>query len=427
MAGFMPMNILHVSHAYPPSIGGSQTLMRNLSEQLAARHGDRVTVLTTVADDIAYFHRGGAALPAGVTLVNGVTVERFRVYTGLRRVRQMLAAAAYRLRLPYNDYWRTLEQGPIMPGLAQRIAASRADVVMATAFPLRHMYDTLAGAQRGRLPLVYLGALHLTDRWGFDRPMIYRAIRQADGYIAQTTYERDCLIQRGVEPGKIWVTGVGVHAERFAQVDGAAIRRRLGLGDDPVVTVMAKQVERKRYDLLFQAMARVWQQIPAARLLIAGGRTGYSDRIEAMIAALPAEQRDRVTVVTDFDEGEKAELLAAGDLLVLPSADESFGIVFLEAWACGKPVIGAGVGAVASLIDDGVDGLLYDYPQPESLAHALLTLLRSQDLRTQLGEAGRQKVLATYTWERVAEQVRATYIAVIQNHQRREGSDIGSS
>jgi glycosyltransferase involved in cell wall biosynthesis len=131
-----------------------------------------------------------------------------------------------------------------------------------------------------------------------------------------------------------------------------------------------------------------------------------------------------VKVVANFDEAEKAELLAASDLLVLPSADESFGIVFLEAWACGKPVIGAGVGPVASLIDDGIDGLLYDYPQPESLAQALITLLRSPAMRVQLGEAGRQKVLATYTWEKVADQVRATYVTVIQNHQRSKGSEL---
>lgn len=405
------MNLLFVVHAYPPSLGGSQMLTAQVAERCVGFYGDRATVYTTVADDPTYFWRGGTALPPGMDIRNGVTVARFPVIYQGRLLRRSLAAAAYRLGLPGNDVLRTLEQGPIVPGLAQRIAESRADVVFATAFPLRHIYDAVKGARQGKLPLVLLGALHLHDRWGYDREMIFRAIRQADRYIAHTPHERDAVIARGADPARVHVVGAGVDLTGFATGSDPArrfaTRAQLGLGDDPVVVMLAKQVKRKRFDLLLAAMQQVWEEFPTVRLLLAGGHTTYSSTLEAMIAALPPARRDRVTLVSDFAEADKPGLLAAGDIFVLTSVEESFGIVLAEAWGAGLPVVGAGSEAVGSLIRDGVDGLHFDYPDPASLARALRTLLARPDLAAQLGQAGRAKVLAHYTWDRVAAQIRA--------------------
>lgn len=401
------MKVLQVVHAYPPSRGGSQFLAQQIAERLVRDYGDEVTVLTTVADDTAYFWRGGDALPAGVEQQNGVTIHRLPVLYQGRWLRRTLAALSYRLQLPGNDRWRTLEQGPIVPGLARRVAQSGADVIFANAFPLQHMYDALKGAQRAHIPLVYLGALHLHDQWGYDRPMIYRAIAQADAYIAHTEVERDAVIARGADPAKVSVIGAGVDLAAFVQTDGAKIRHQLGLGDDPTILVMAKQVARKRFDLMLRAMQQVWATVPAARLLLAGGRGDYSTRLASMIAALPEAWSNRVTVVSDFADAEKADLLAACDLMVLPSVEESFGIALVEAWACGKPVVGAGKGAVASIIDAGVDGLHFDYPHATSLADACITLLTQPDLATRLGQAGREKVQAHYTWDQVSAKIRA--------------------
>jgi glycogen(starch) synthase len=408
------MKVLQVVHAYPPSKGGSQFLAQQVAQHLANRYGDEVTVFTTVADDLNYFWRGGDAFPPGMEQQNGVTVHRLPVLYQGRWLRRAMASLTYRLRLPTNDYWRTLEQGPIVPGLAKRIATSDAQVVFANAFPLRHMYDTQRGAQRAGIPVVYLGALHLHDRWGYDRPMIYHAIRQADAYVAHTDVEREAVIAQGADPDKVAVIGAGVDLAPFVNADGAAMRRKLGLGDDPVIVVLAKQVERKRFDLLLQAMPRVWARVPTARLLLAGGRGGYSSTLEAEIAALPSEWRSRVTVLSDFAEADKAAILSASTLMLLPSAEESFGIALVEAWACAKPVIGAGVGAVASLIDDGEDGLHFAYPHAESMATALITLLTQPDVAERMGQAGLAKVRANYTWDQVVGQLRALFIEVIR-------------
>jgi len=413
------MRVLHVVHAYPPSIGGSQWLMKNLSEQLVSRYGDEVTVFTTTAYNLELFWRSDVpAMPAGTEEINGVTVRRFPVFNRFGRLRMLIAGVAYRLHLPCNDWLRAIYNGPLIFGMTRAVANSEADVVFATAFPLLHMHYALAGAQRAGIPIVFLGAIHTADTWGYDRMMIYRAIRQADAYIAHTTFERDYLIKRGIRADKISVIGPGVDASTFVKADGTVIRRRYGWGDAPVAALVAKQTARKRFDVLLEAMRRVWAMHPDVQLLIAGARTPYSRQIQQMIDALPPEQQAHVTVVNDFPEEEKPALLAACDLFVLPSGYESFGIAFLEAWACGKPVIGARTGAIPSVIDEGQDGLLVAYQDADDLARAILALLADPQRRARMGEAGQRKVLENHTWGVVADRVRTVYLEAISRHTR---------
>ncbi|HID64785.1 MAG TPA: glycosyltransferase family 1 protein [Anaerolineae bacterium] len=413
------MRVLHVVHGYPPSTGGAQWLTKNLSEQLVSRYHDEVTVFTTVAYNMEHFWRSDEpAMPAGAEEINGVTVRRFAVFNHLNVLRMLIAGVAYRLHLPCNDWLRTIYNGPLIFGMTRTVASSGADVVFATAFPLLHMHYALAGARRAGIPIVFLGAIHTADTWGYDRKMIYRAIQQADAYIALTTFECDYLIKRGIRADKISVIGPGVDVSTFVKADGTVIRRRYGWGNAPVVALVAKQTARKRFDVLLEAMRRVWAVHPNARLLIAGVRTPYSRQIERMIGALPPEQQAHVTEVGDFPEEEKPALLAACDLFVLPSGYESFGIAFLEAWACGKPVIGARTGAIPSVIDEGQDGLLVAYQDADDLARAILELLADPQRRAQMGEVGRRKVLENHTWEIVADRVRAVYVEAISRRAR---------
>jgi len=413
------MKCLHVVHTYSPAIGGTQWLFKNISERLVSQYGDEVTVFTTTAyTNRLFWDPREPSLPAGEELVNGVRVRRFPVFNRLNWLRLNAARVAHKLRLPGEDWLRGLYFGPIVPGLARAVATSGADVVVASAFPLLHMHAALRGGHRAELPVVFAGALHPSDLWGFDRPMIYRTIRQVDAYIAYTGYERDYLLNRGILSERVAVIGPGVDAEAFARADGNAVRSRYGWGDAPVVALVGQQAEHKRIDLMLAAMRRVWQVLPDARLLIAGARTPYSVHVDELLDDLPSEQREAVSIVNDFREADKPALICACDLLVLPSSHESFGIVFLEAWACGKPVVGARVGAIPSVIDAGVDGLLARYGDDGDWARAIVELLSDPARRARMGEAGRKKVLAHYTWDVVTASFRSVYEQVVTAHRR---------
>lgn len=413
------MKILHIVQAYHPVKGGAEWLAQNLSEQMVGRHGDEVTVFTAAVTKPAYFWRDeGGPLPVGTETINGVTVRRFPVYRGLRWLRMLWAHSAHRLKLPYHDWARTIQVGPIIWGFAGEIARQPADIVMAATFPFLHMQYAVAGARRGGRPVVLLGAIHTGDRWGYDRKMIIDAVKQADAYLALTTFEKEYLVEKGVLPEKIHVMGGGVDVAPFLAGSGRFIRQKYNLGDAPVLLVLGRQSELKRLDTVIEAMPHIWAQYPNARLLLAGARTNYSIQLDRMIANLPAAQQANIIIVNDFPESEKPDLLAAADLLLHPSGNESFGIVFVEAWAAGKPVIGADVGALASLIAEGEDGLLFRFGEAASMAQKVCQLLAQPRQRAAMGAAGREKVLANYTWDKVADKVRQVYADTIARHQQ---------
>jgi glycosyltransferase involved in cell wall biosynthesis len=413
------MKILHVVQAYKPSLGGVQLLIQKISERLVADYGDQVTVFTTTAYHCQLFlDPRQPAMPPGVESINGVTVRRFPVFNRLTWLRLNAARVAHKLRLPGQDWLRTLYFGPIVPGLRTAVARSTSDVIVASSFPMMHMYDALKGGQRAGVPVILIGTIHPADAWGYDLPIIYRAIGQADAYVALTRYERDYLTDRDVPAEQIAVIGPGVEASVFdsdlARAKGREIRERYGWGDDPVVAIIGRQTTYKRLDIAVAAMQRVWRSVPDARLLIAGASTEYSARFRKSLSELAPTERERITILEDFAESDKPALLSACNLLIQPSDRESFGIVFLEAWASGIPVIGARVGAIPSVICKGRDGLLADYGDVSAWAAAIESLLTQPALCAELGKHGKKKVLDNYTWDIVARRLRVVYGQVSQ-------------
>ncbi len=414
------MKFLHVVHGYPPNIGGTQRLFQELSQRLVQDYGDQVTVFTTNAYSNAHFWQEDARImPPGTESLNGVTVRRFPVFNRFSRLRLNLARLLHKLRLPGHDWARTWHNGPIVPGLTEAIATCEADVVTAAAFPLLHMQNARRGAQRGHKPLLYFGALHPEDVWGFERRLIYRSIAQADGFLAATTFEQEFLTARGIDPQKMTVLGAGVDMARLALADGRSWRQAHQLADAPIVAFVGQQVAHKGIDTLLLAMPQIWRVIPAARLVIAGKPTGYSQTIHTLRAQLPAPYQAQIILLDAPSDDAKNGLLAACDVLALPSRHESFGMVLAEAWACGKPVVGCRVGGVAALVDEAQDGLLVPVGDATALANALLKLLQDPALRQKMGAAGREKVQARYTWPVVTAVYRQAAVSAINRYQQK--------
>ena len=106
-------------------------------------------------------------------------------------------------------------------------------------------------------------------------------------------------------------------------------------------------------------------------------------------------------------------MLARSRCLLLPSHSDSFGIVLLEAWSHGRPVIAARAGGIPGVVDEGVNGLLAPFGDVAALADATERLLADEDLSQQMGERGRVKVARQYSWDAVAERVHGHYRAII--------------
>ncbi len=408
------MKILHVTQGYAPARGGTEMLMQRVSEELVRQFGDDVTVFTTNCLNCEGFYSPRSPrLPVGCEQINGVRVRRFDVRRRRSQALQLPQAVAYRLHLPFNEYLRTLASGPIAPTMDAALRADDWDVIAASSFPYLHMYRALRVARRNRRPCVLIGALHPEDCWGFERGIIYDAIRRASHYIAYTDYEADQLVAHGIAREHISVIGVGVDADEFACVDAHEARRHLDIQDQQVVGYIGQLGDYKGVDTLARAMPRVWQTFPNARLLIAGGRTRFTAQLERIVAAWSRADQQKVIRRYDFAADEKPPLFAALDVFVYPSAFESFGIGYLEAWASGKPVIGARRGAVPNVINEGRDGLLVEYQNEHMLSDAIVELLANPQRARAMGEAGRAKVRARYTWREIARRFRAVYAEAV--------------
>jgi glycosyltransferase involved in cell wall biosynthesis len=404
-----------VTQGYFPGIGGTERLVQRLSEELVRQFGDEVTVFTTNCYSGEAFNRPELPrMPEGVEDRDGVRVRRFPVRARVSRAFERVQSFAYRHRLGVSQHLRTLYQGPIVPGLGRAIREQPADVVAATSFPLLHMATSLRATRVSRRPCVFYGGLHPEDDWGFGRPWIYDAIRRASRYVAYTRWEAAFVRSRGVEPDLLRVIPLAVDADAFGTVDRAEARRRLGIPDGaPVVGYVGQLGLHKGVDTLLRAMPSVWRTEPEARLLVAGAKAAFAAEIDRIVAAWPGEWRARTSLRYGFEEDEKPTLYAALDVFAYPSGYESFGIAFLEAWASGLAVVGCRRGAIPDVVDAGRDGLLVPFQDETLLAQAIVTLLRNDPWRRGLGEAGRRKVRAGLTWERVAPRFREVLAAEV--------------
>ena len=246
-------------------------------------------------------------------------------------------------------------------------------------------------------------------------PLLYN---NAAAIIANSHQTKTLLEGIGVRPEKIHVIHPGVEARAFQPSEDAArdIRQRHNLGQYPVLLTLGRLQRRKGQDMVIRALPRIAERVPDVKYLIVGGGEEY-DFLQRL--ARETSVQDRVIFVGQIDEGEQAAYYAASDVFIMPNrqigADvEGFGIVFLEAGAAGKPVIGGRSGGTGEAIQDGVTGVRVDGESIEAIAATVIDLLSDSQKARAMGERGRRWVEAAFTWESIFERTRELSAAVAE-------------
>ncbi len=206
----------------------------------------------------------------------------------------------------------------------------------------------------------------------------------------------------------------GVDTDRFRPgLDGRPIRRRYGIPDDARVVLFVGGLDRahhfKGVGVLLRAFARM-EARDVALLIVGGG-----DR-EGTFAALAAGLgiSERVVFAGAVPHAQLPLYYAAADVVALPSTPpESFGMVLVEAMACGKPVIASNLPGVRSVVSDGEDGLLVRPGDPSDLVEKTRALLDAPRRRQEMGERGRVKVEERYAWPKIIPRLARVYEEVV--------------
>jgi glycosyltransferase involved in cell wall biosynthesis len=406
------MRIVHVTPSYAPCVGGAERLLQAVSERLVDR-GHHVTVLTFDCATMRDFHSPrGAGLPRRETL-NGVHIVRVHPAGGrLSRVQQWW--------LRQRGGWRSTawivgqEMWPLsLPsgmGTLLPLARLRADVVTSVNWHFGVSFWTCLPRRIRRAPRVAIPILHIAQEWA-QKPIYSRMLRDCDAAIVCTTAEGDFVRAKGGT--RVAVAGAGVEPRRFVRPDGARLRARHGLGGRPIVGFVGRQDTFKGVPTLIQAMHIVWRHSPDAVLLMAGQRAHRDPTVTGMLESLSPDHRRNVVLIDDFVDEDGPSIMDACDVLALPSVEESFGLVMIEAWMCGKPVIGADIASTRCIIDHGIDGWVVKPFDPDELAARIFTLLADPDMRESFGRRGRSKVLSRYTWDRVTDTWEDTFKQVL--------------
>lgn len=203
----------------------------------------------------------------------------------------------------------------------------------------------------------------------------------------------------------------GVDAERYRHGDGLAFRKRWKIGASARVVMTVGRIDpQKNQKVLLELLPRLRQSHPDAHLLIVGHVTHetYYGELLRLVASLPDGS---VTIIPGLDPetNELVDAYHAADCFVLPSVHEPFGIVILEAWASGLPVVANAVGGIPGFVEDGCSGLLCDPQDSGSLLHSISTVLAQFGLSRELAERGRRTASNDYSWERVTQRLIGLY------------------
>jgi D-inositol-3-phosphate glycosyltransferase len=233
-------------------------------------------------------------------------------------------------------------------------------------------------------------------------------VRCADLVVASTLEERDDLVRHyGADPERIEIISPGVDHRVFSPGDRSAARRVLGLSSAPTALFVGRIQPLKGADLVVRALAEL--ETRHATLLIVGGPSGPEGEselraLEALVAELGLE--GRVRFVPPQPHTSLADYYRAADVCVVPSRTESFGLVALEAAACGTPVVAANVGGLRFLVDHGATGYLVDQRDPLDYASAIDRVLSDPS------DEMRDRALARstgYRWSIAAARLRRHY------------------
>ncbi len=417
------MRIVYVTPHYRPVVGGAELHVQALAEHHAAR-GHAVTVFTLRTSNAAT----GAVDPSLPVQedVGGVRVIRFEPDQALRARwdRLMRVRGAWRLSraLLSPAQITALSEGPWVTGHVRRVLWSRPDVITTVNWGFAEFVLPFYLARRlVRTPLVGMPLLHTEIAWT-DSPATADLIAGSDAILANTQHEVDFCVARGFPEERMYVCGAGCEPDDFVAPDGRRVRARYGLGDDPVVGYVGRMQVDKGVPLLVEAMRAVWRSHPRARLLLAGrdvpSATYDHDAFQAALGALDPAERARVVHVDGFPAADKASIFAACDIYAMSSISDSFGQTYLEAWLCGRPVIGAGIPAVSYVIDHGVDGLLVAPRSAPALTAAIVELLDDPRRRDAMGAAGGVKARTRFAWPIVTDRVEAAYRAIVDRGRR---------
>jgi glycosyltransferase involved in cell wall biosynthesis len=293
---------------------------------------------------------------------------------------------------------------------------NQVDIVHGTEKPRDVIYGYVVGRIAGAKTLT---ELHVKVE-GWMNPVGRRVMHHNDALVGVSEFVAQSAVNMGYRPERTHHVLNALEIDRWDpdRVDASPLRAEFGVADETaLIAIVARVFPWKGHERLIRALARVRDQGLDFHLLVVGDDDpratpdggSYSARLKAIIAELDL---GRHVTFTGFRR-DMPGLMKAIDIFAMPTYEEPFGMVFLEAMAMRTPVVAIRSGGVVEFIEDGVTGLLSETDDEDGLARNLAALIEDPALRAQLGAAGRELVVSQYAAPRMAKDIERIYLAML--------------
>ncbi len=381
------MRIAQVTPYFHPHLGGVESHVRDLSNKLTEL-GHEVEVITS---------RLEPGLP------EKEKIDNFTV----RRLPNLALIA----------------KTPIIPSLGKYLMEEDFDVIHAHSPPPLACYWAAKSAHKRNVPFIYTYHcdMEIPIPGGKYIVSLYRhlfenkTIRYTDAIICTTsTY---AATSRSTWDREVHVIPNAVDVEFFRpDIDGSRIRKKYGLENNTIVMFVGRLVHQKGIESLI--MSAIYTKDPIRYLVVGIGDD--SVRLKRMAEQVDS---DRIIFTGKVPHKELPEYYAAADMLVLPSLSrlEAFGIVGLESMASAKPVILSRMPGLMEVINSGEEGVQFEPSDAKDLADQIKLLHRSPEMRKEMGERGRKRVLRDYSMRKIAKDIEGIFLKVLERKKNETG------
>lgn len=359
--------VLIFSHNFPPAIDGGSRILFKISRIL--KKENQVKILTSDAfltDDY-------------------LDPEKKRI----KKKNKDFEVIRLKTFRHLGKVWRRITPGPVFLCLpVKKLKKYRPDLIISGVFPTSVPFYAWVLAKIMKTKMAILPCFHSQDQ-EFYSPLLIKVLKKADFILALTEAEKDFYLKSfKIKKEKIIVFR--------PPIDKKMLLKAKAEFKEPAILFLGNQAAHKRIELLINAFQGLALEIPDLKLIIAGQKTLYSPKIKKRINQLDKNLRGRIKIIGRFNQEKEKELIDQAWVLVNPSIHESLGLVFLEAWARKKPVIGADLLVLKEIISHNQDGLLFKKNDLRDLTEKLKVILKNKKKAEKMGRMGYKKVRENY-------------------------------
>ncbi len=408
--------ILCLSHIFPPAIDGGSRVVYKLG-QYFQNQGNQVLFLSSDCSSTDDFTKK-VSLFKGKTGLSGKGFIKIPVYHHLRRFLKFI-----NLFIPPKTYLHQLlkvfQKGPIFKFIpfiktTFKIIKFKPDLIIAGPLPTTiilyaNFLKKISTIYNLRPKILLNASFHPTDHDFHCLPLI-KTLQKADYLWTLTQFETNYFIKNfNINPKKIILAGNGIDqsflkTNKQKKVVPCPVKGRGREGFR--LLFIGSLSAHKGLDTLITSFSNIYRPKSNISLTIAGQKTLYYPQIKKQIQTLPQNIKSKIKFIFNFSQNKLSQIIDNCDILILPSKQESFGLVIIEAWARQKPVIVSDIPSLSEITQKANGGLTFKLNNFSNLNQKISKLLKNSKLANQLGKNGFNYVKNNYTWNIVGRKIK---------------------